>query len=446
MQQVNNLTMPHGRVDAPEPYGEISSALHRFYKGKMAVTLKVPITSAEDFAIFYTPGVAGPCREIFKDPEKIYEYTNLGNQVAIITDGSRILGLGNIGRAGLPVMEGKALIYKYFGDVDAFPICLSTQDPDEIVQATKWIASSFGGINLEDISSPKCFQIFKRLTEELEIPVFYDDYQGTAIVVLAGLLNALKLVGKQMESLHVAFVGAGTASIGCMRLMTAAGVKPGNMVIADSRGIIYEGRENMEAYKTEIAKMTNDSKTKGGIKEALKGADIAVCLSRPGPGILTKEMILTMADRPIVFALANPVPEILPDDAKKAGARVVATGRSDLPNQVNNSLGFPGIFRGVLDVRATGINTEMMLSAAHEIARFAEEKGLREDYIVPDMMDLPLYPRVAAAVGESAVSTGMARIKLSRQALRENAESRIDKYQRSLHSLVKNGFIANNTS
>jgi len=425
-----------------KPYGQIANEWHRFYRGKLAVTLKVPITSYEDFAVWYTPGVAQPCREIAEEPDQIFDYTNVGNSVAIVTDGSRVLGLGNMGRAGLPVMEGKALLYKYLGDVDAFPICLSTQDPNEIVQATKWIAPSFGGINLEDIDAPKSFYVFERLTKELEIPVFYDDCQGTAMVVLAGLLNALKVVGKKLSGLRLTVVGAGAAAIGSTRLMIEAGVRAENLVMVDSKGIIYDERGDLNKYKAEMAKMTNKIGLRGGIHDALRGADVVVALSKSGPGIITEEMVSSMADRPIVFALANPVPEILPEEAKKAGAKVVATGRPDFPNQVNNAVCFPAVFRGMLDVRARGINTGMMLAVAHEIAKFAEEQGLREDHIIPTIMDSAMYPRVAATAGKAAVETGLARVKLSYEALRENAELRISKYQQSLKLLVKEGFVS----
>jgi malate dehydrogenase (oxaloacetate-decarboxylating) len=414
---------------------------HRFYKGKLSIIPKVPIRSLEEIAVWYTPGVAYPCREIEKNPEKIFEYTGVGNLVAIITDGSRILGLGNIGKAGLPVMEGKSLLFKYFGDVDAFPICLSTQDPDEVVQATKWISPSFGGINLEDIDTPKSFHIFERLTKELEIPVFYDDYQGTAIVVLAAMLNSLKIVGKKLAQLHLTVVGAGAAAIGTTRLLIEAGVKAGNIIMVDSKGIIYDGREDLNNHKSEMAKMTNITGARGYIRDALKGTDAVIALSRPGPGIITGDMVSSMADKAIVFALANPIPEILPEDAKKAGAKIVATGRSDFPNQVNNSIAFPAIFRGILDVRARGINTEMLLAAAHEIAKLAEEQGIGEDHILPTMMDSSLYPRVAAAVGEASIKTGFARIKISHQELKENAESRISRVQQSLKLLAEEGFI-----
>jgi malate dehydrogenase (oxaloacetate-decarboxylating) len=414
---------------------------HRFYKGKLSIIPKVPITSLEDIAVWYTPGVAYPCREIERNPEKLFEYTGVGNLVAIITDGSRILGLGNIGRAGLPVMEGKSLLFKYFGDVDAFPICLSTQDPDEIIQAIKWIAPSFGGINLEDIDTPKSFYVFEQLTKELNIPVFYDDYQGTAIVVLAAMLNSLKIVGKKLSKLHLTIVGAGAAAIGSTRLLLDAGAKAENILMVDSKGIIFDGRQDLKNYKLEMAKMTNILGVKGNICDALKEVDAVVALSKPGPGIITGDMVSSMADDAIVFALANPNPEILPEDAKKAGAKIVATGRSDFPNQVNNSIGFPAFFRGILDVRARGINTEMLLAAAHEIAKLAEEKGIKEDHILPTMMDSNLYPRVAAVVGEAAVKTGLARIKKSYREIKENAEYRISRSQQSMRLLAEKGFI-----
>jgi malate dehydrogenase (oxaloacetate-decarboxylating) len=426
----------------PKSLGKIASEWHKFYRGKLAVSLKVPVTSFEDFAVWYTPGVAEPCEEIVADQEKIFDYTNVGNSVAIVTDGSRVLGLGNIGSAGLPVMEGKAILFKYLGDVDAFPILLSSQDPDEIVQTVKCIAPSFGAINLEDIDAPKCFHIFEKLTKELDIPVFHDDQQGTSIVVLGGLLNALKIVGKRLGEIRVAVVGAGAASIASTRLIIEAGARAGDIVMVDSKGTLYDGRDSMDEYKAVLARMTNKTGIRGGISKALEGADVVIALSRPGPSVISEEMVSKMADRPIVFALANPVPEITPDEAKKGGAAVVATGGSDFPNQVNNSIVFPGFFRGMLDVRAKGINTMMMLSAANEIAKFAEEEGLKEDHIIPTMMDAELYPRVAAAVGTTAADTGNARVKLSYNELKESAERRISRYQRSLQLLVREGFIA----
>ncbi|MGQ9544027.1 MAG: NAD(P)-dependent malic enzyme [Candidatus Bathyarchaeia archaeon] len=424
-----------------EPYGKMSVEWHRLYRGKVAVTLKTPITSYEDLAILYAPGVAQPCIEISEDEEKIYEYTNVGNFVAVVTDGSRVLGLGNIGRAGMPVIEAKALLFKYLGDVDAFPIILSTQEPDEIVQAVKWISQSFGGVNLEDIDAPKCFEIYDKLSKELDIPVFHDDQHGTAIVILAALVNALKLVGKRLGDLHVTMVGAGTAALASARLLIEAGVKAEGIVMVDSKGIIYEGRPGLDRYKAEMAAKTNRGMLKGGVREALKGADVVIALSKPGPGVLTGDMVSTMNDDPIVFALANPTPEILPEEAFEAGARIVATGRADYPNQINNSVCFPAVFRGLLDVRATGINTPIMLEAAREIGRFAEEQGLREDHIIPTMMDTDLYPRVAATVGVAAANSGLARVKSTYDELRMNAEIRIFRYRRSLQLLMREGII-----
>jgi malate dehydrogenase (oxaloacetate-decarboxylating) len=386
--------------------------------------------------------VADPCREIHANKEKVFEYTNKANFIAVVTDGSRVLGLGNIGpEAGMPVMEGKSLLFKYLGDVDAFPICLGTQDPDEIIQATKWIAPTFGGINLEDIDAPKCFYIFEKLSKELEIPVFHDDQQGTAIVTLAGLLNALKFVGKKIGQIQIAQLGAGAAGIATTKLLIAAGAKPGNIIMVDSKGILIEGREDLDPYKAEVAKITNKERRTGGIAEAIKGSDVVIGLSKPGPGVISEEMVKSMASEPIVFAMANPEPEIVPDVAKKAGAKIVATGRSDYPNQINNSIGFPAIFRGMLDVRATAINTQMMLAAAYEIAKCAEEKGLREDRIIPTMAETEVYSREAAAVAGAAVDSGVARVKISFEEERENAEKRISQYKKLVTSLMRQGFI-----
>ncbi|MBS7650191.1 MAG: NADP-dependent malic enzyme [Candidatus Bathyarchaeia archaeon] len=424
-----------------EPYGKMAVEWHRFYKGKIGVTIKTPITSYEDLAILYAPGVAQPCIEIDEDKEKIYEYTNVGNFVAVITDGSRVLGLGNIGRAGMPVIEAKALLFKYLGDVDAFPIFISTQDPDEIVQAVKWISQSFGGVNLEDIDAPKCFDIYDRLSKELDIPVFHDDQHGTAIVVLAALKNALKLAGKKLKELHIVMVGAGTAALASAKLLIEAGANAEDMIIVDSKGILYQDRPDMDKYKVEMAAKTNRRMMKGSLRDALKGADVAIALSKPGPGVLTRDMISTMADKPIIFALANPTPEIPPEEALEAGAKIVATGRADYPNQINNSICFPAVFRGLLDVRARGVNTSIMLAAAYEIGRYAEEQGLSEKHILPTMMDTDLYPRVAAAVGRAAIESGVARVKHTYEDLMEMAQLRISRYRKTLHLLMKEGII-----
>lgn len=331
--------------------------LHPFYRGKLAVTPKCPIRTLDDFAIWYTPGVAAPCREIAEHPERVYAHTNKGNFVAIVSDGTRVLGLGDIGpHAALPVMEGKAVLFKYLGGVDAFPLCLGTKDPEEIIQACKWLAPTFGGINLEDIAKPKCFSILDRLRVELDIPVWHDDQQGTAAVILAGLRNALKVVNKTKEEARIVLIGVGAANVAVARVLPTAGFSPGNLMLVDTKGILHRDREDLHtpdnAVKWSLCERSNHEQRRGGIAEALKGADVCVALSRSGPGVIKPEWVASMARDAILFACANPVPEIWPWEAKEAGARIVATGRSDFPNQVNNSLGFPAIFRGVLDVRA----------------------------------------------------------------------------------------------
>jgi malate dehydrogenase (oxaloacetate-decarboxylating) len=379
--------------------------LHPFYKGKIEVIPKCRIRSFEDFAIWYTPGVAAVCKDIHKDAEKAYEMTNKWNFVAVISDGTRVLGLGDIGpEAGLPVMEGKALLYKYLGGVDAFPLCLDTRDPEEIIQAVKWLQPTFGGINLEDIAHPKCFHILDTLRKEMEIPVWHDDQQGTACVTVAGLLNAVKIVDKKMGDIRVAMIGAGAANIAISRLIITAGVNPENIVAVDSKGILHKDRGDRETLKTKykekwhLCEITNPKGIKGDIKEAMEGSDVVISASKPGPGVIKKEWVESMAKDPIVFAEANPIPEIWPWEAKEAGAKIVATGRSDFPNQTNNSLGFPGIFRGALDIRATKITDEMCIEAAKELAKVAEDHGLSEDYIIPNMDQWEVFPREAVAV------------------------------------------------
>jgi len=399
---------------------------HPFYGGKIEVVPKCPVRSFNDFAIWYTPGVAEPCKIINKDAKEAYNHTNKWNSVAVVSDGTRVLGLGDIGpEAGLPVMEGKCMLFKYLGGVDAVPICLDTKDPDEIIQAVKWLQPSFGGINLEDISHPKCFKILDTLREECRIPVWHDDQQGTATIVVAGLINALKMVGKRLDQATFAMLGAGAAGIAISRVMHAAGVPYKNIIMCDSKGILHPGRVDlMERYpeKWFMAERSNGEGLQGGPSEAMKGADVVVAASTPGPDTIKKEWVSGMADDSIVFATANPIPEIWPWDAKEAGARIVATGRSDFENQVNNSLGFPGIFRGTLDVRAKTITDEMCIAAALEIAKTAEDKGLREDFIVPDMDDWEVFPREATAVGMKAIEQGIALKKLSRSELYETAE------------------------
>jgi malate dehydrogenase (oxaloacetate-decarboxylating) len=422
--------------------------LHPFYRGKIEVIPKCRITSFEDFAIWYTPGVAAPCKKIHADKENAYEMTNKWNFVAVISDGSRVLGLGDIGpEAGLPVMEGKALLYKYLGGVDAFPLCLDANDGDDIIQAVKWLQPTFGGINLEDISHPKCFHILDTLRKEMEIPVWHDDQQGTACVTVAGLLNAVKIVGKRMEDIRVAMIGAGAANIAISRLIVIAGVNPENIIAVDSKGILHKDRGDRETLRTKykekwhLCETTNPKGIKGDVKEAMEGADVVISASKPGPGVIKKEWVEQMADDPIVFAEANPIPEIWPWEAQEAGARIIATGRSDFPNQVNNSLGFPGIFRGALDIRATKITDEMCIEAAKELAKVAEDNGINEDYIIPNMDQWEVFPREAVAVGSMGIEQGVARIKRPAEERFKIAESIIKKAREEVQLLMKEGFI-----
>jgi malate dehydrogenase (oxaloacetate-decarboxylating) len=423
--------------------------LHPFYQGKIQVIAKCAIRSLDDFAIYYTPGVAEPCKAIEADKGMVYELTNKWNSVAVVSDGSRVLGLGDIGpEAGLPVMEGKALLFKYLGGVDAFPICLDTKNPDEIIQAVKWLQPSFGGINLEDIASPKCFYILDRLRAEMEIPVWHDDQQGTATVTLAGLINALKLVGKKLGDVIVSMIGAGAANIAISRVLFAAGARPENYIIVDSKGILHPGRKDLEQEqgqyidKWKLCQITNAERRTGGIAEALRGVDVCIALSKPGPGVIQPDWIKGMAQDAIVFACANPIPEIWPWEAKEAGARIVATGRSDFPNQVNNSLGFPAIFRGALDVRARTITDEMCIAAAHALAQSAEKRGLSEDSIAPTMWEREAYMNEAVATGMKAQEQGVARISRSAEELRQSAETMIRGAQELTAFLMKEGFIA----
>jgi len=424
---------------------EDAMRLHPFYKGKIEMVSKCVIRDFNDFAIWYTPGVAAPCQAIAKDKELVYEYTNKWNTVAVVSDGTRILGLGDIGpEAGLPVMEGKALIFKYLGGVDAIPICLDTKEPEEIITAVKWLQPSFGGINLEDISQPKCFHILDTLRREMDIPVWHDDQQGTAAVTLAGLINGLKLVGKKIDQVKVAMIGAGGANIAVARVIMAAGVDPEKIIMCDSKGTLHKGRRELKEThkeKWEICLKTNKEDIVGGIPEAMKGADVVIALSKPGPDTIKKEWVAAMAPDAIVFACANPVPEIWPWEAKEAGAKVVATGRSDFPNQVNNSLGFPGIFRGTLDVRARTITDEMCIAAAYELAKTAEDRGISEDYLIPTMDDWEVFPREAVAVAMKAQEQGVARLKLSEEELYERASTLIKRAREETQLLMKERFI-----
>ncbi len=423
--------------------------MHPFYKGKVEVALKSCVRDFDDFAIWYTPGVAAPCRAIEENPELVYEHTHKGNTVAVVSDGTRVLGLGDIGpKAGLPVMEGKALLFKYLGGVDAWPIMLDTKDADKIIESTLLIQPGFGGVNLEDLSQPKCFRILDTLREQAEIPVWHDDQQGTATVTLAGLINALKLVGKKIGEAQIVFVGSGASNVACSRLIFASGATPALCRVVDSKGILHKKRKDLEASKDEyvdkwrLCQITNEDGREGGIPEALDGADVVIALSKPGPGTLRSEWISKMAKDSIVFACANPVPEIWPWEATEAGAVIVATGRSDFPNQVNNSLGFPGIFRGTLDVRASTITDTMCLAAATALAEMAEKKGLTPEYILPTMDEWEVYPREAAAVAAKAVEEGLARNPMTYEEELKNAEEIIRRSRGLTTLMMEEGFIA----
>jgi malate dehydrogenase (oxaloacetate-decarboxylating) len=428
---------------------EDAPRLHKFYKGKVGVSVKCRVRDFNDFAIWYTPGVAAVCKEIHQDREKAYEYTNKWNNVAVISDGTRVLGLGDIGpEAGLPVMEGKGLLYKYLGGVDAFPLCLNEKDPDKIIDICKALQPSFGGFNLEDIAQPKCFKILDTLRAECEIPVWHDDQQGTACVTVAGLLNALKIVKKNIQEIKCTVVGSGASGINIARLIMTAGASPENMLSVDSKGILSRDRADRETLqakfkeKWEICLRTNPRCKQGQIPDAIKGADVLVCVSTPGPGTIKPEWIKTMAPNSIVFAEANPIPEIWPWEATEAGARIVATGRSDFPNQVNNSLGFPGIFRGALDVRAKTITDEMCLAAANELAQVAYDKGISEEYIIPNMDEWTVFPREAVAVGTKAIEQGVARKNIPAAERFKMAEEIIRQARAEVQLMMKEGYIA----
>ena len=380
-------------------YNEESLKMHEAHQGKISVVSKVPLKTKDDLSTAYTPGVAEPCRKIHENVGDAYKYTAKGNLVAVVTDGTAVLGLGDIGpEAAMPVMEGKAVLFKAFGNVDAFPICLNTKNVDEIVETVKRIAPTFGGVNLEDISAPRCFEIEERLKKELDIPVFHDDQHGTAVVCLAGIINALKIVGKKAEDTQVVINGAGAAGIAICKLLLSYGI--GNVILCDRTGAVVSGRENMNPVKEEIAKITNKHQEKGSLSDVLRGKDIFLGVS--APNTLTKEMVRSMAKDPIIFAMANPVPEIMPEEAKEAGAAVIATGRSDFPNQINNVLVFPGIFRGALDAHATKITEEMKMAAAKAIASLVDEKELSPEYIIPGAFDERVAKLVAEQVMEVA--------------------------------------------
>ena len=388
-------------------YGQIALEKHAEWKGKIEITARAAVDSAEALSIAYTPGVAAPCLEIQKNPEKSYELTRRWNTVAVVTDGTAVLGLGDIGpEAGMPVMEGKCVLFKAFGDVDAFPLCLRTHDVDEIVRTVSLLAGSFGGINLEDIAAPRCFEIERKLKECCDIPIFHDDQHGTAVITLAGLMNALKVVGKKIEDVKIVTSGAGAAGIAIIRLLMAMGLK--NVIMTDRRGAIYEGREGLNPVKEEMAKITNFNREAGTLADVIKGADVFIGVS--APGTLTQDMVRTMAKDPSIFACANPTPEIFPDEAKAAGAAVVSTGRSDFPNQINNVLCFPGIFRGALDVRASDINDAMKIASAKALAALVSDEELCADYILPKAFDPRVKDAVAKAAAQAARESGVARI------------------------------------
>ncbi len=388
-------------------YAKESLRLHEEWRGKIEVVATVPVKSKDDLSLAYTPGVAQPCLEIQKDIEKSYELTRRHNLCAVITDGTAVLGLGDIGpEAGMPVMEGKCVLFKAFGGVDAFPLCVKTKDVDEFVETVYNISGSFGGINLEDIAAPRCFEIERKLKEKCDIPIFHDDQHGTAVITLAGLTNALKVVGKKKEDVRIVTSGAGAAAISIVKLLLSAGFR--HVTMCDRKGAIYAGREGLNWIKEEMAQVTNLERKAGTLADALVGADVFIGVS--APGTVTTEMVKTMAKDPIIFACANPTPEIFPDDARAGGARVISTGRSDYPNQINNVLAFPGIFRGAFDVRASDINEEMKMAAARALAGLISDEELCADYIIPKAFDPRVGPAVAKAVAEAARATGVARI------------------------------------
>jgi len=422
--------------------------LHPLYRGKMQLLPRCPIRDFRDFAIWYTPGVAAPCRAIQERPELVYEHTNKGNCIAIISDGTRVLGLGDIGpEAGLPVMEGKALLFKYLGGVDAVPLCLRTRHPDEFIRTVKVLEPSFGGINLEDIAQPKCFRILDTLRAEMSIPVWHDDQQGTATVLLAGLLNALKVVGKALGQVKIAMIGMGAANVASYRLLKAAGINPAAVIACDSKGVLHKRRHDIEERQAEFADKwrvcceTNPERVSGGIGEALRGADVCIAFAKSDPDLIKPEWVKNMARNAIVFACSNPLPEMYPWDAREAGARVVGTGRGDFPNQINNSLGFPAIFRGTLDVRARTITEGMALAAAGELARFAEARGIREDDIIPRMDEWEVFPREAVATAMKAQEQGIARLSKTCEQVYDHAAKVIHDAREATQLLMKERYI-----
>ncbi|MCA6070418.1 MAG: NADP-dependent malic enzyme [Endomicrobium sp.] len=423
---------------------KIARKLHPFYRGKIEVVPKCRVKSLDDFSIWYSPGVAAVCTDICNNPELVYEYTNKWNSVAVVSDGTRVLGLGDIGpEAGMPVMEGKALLYKYLGGVDAYPICLGTKDEKEIIQTVKILQPSFGGVNLEDIEQPKCFPVLNTLRKECHIPIWHDDQQGTALVTLAGFINALKVVGKKIGKIKIAMVGAGAANICISRLLMLYGANPKNIVMVDVKGTLHKERFDLKNSPDHwsLAIDTNASDIRGGIREAMENSDAVIALSTPGPGVIKKEWIQTMAKNPIIFACANPTPEIWPWEAKEAGVAVVATGRSDFANQVNNSLGFPGVFRGALDIRASTITDTMCITAATELASCIADNKIKPDRILPTMNDWEIFPKIAAAIGVKAIKEKVAGKKLSYDKIYDNAKAIIKRSRAITDIMMKKGCI-----
>ena len=445
---MNDETIDALLAKAAKP-AEDAMRLHPYYRGKVQMMPKCRVEGLADFSVWYTPGVAAPCRAISEARELVYEHTNRANTIAIVSDGSRVLGLGDIGpEAGLPVMEGKALLFKYLGGVDAVPLCLRASDADDIVHAVKMVEPSFGGINLEDISAPKCFRVLQDLCAELDIPVWHDDQQGTATVLVAGLGNALKISGKSLQSARIALVGVGAANVAVYRLLMSVGVDPGGIVACDSRGVLHPQRGDLEEAQTEnpqkwrVCVESNAEGVRGGVSDAMRGADAVVAFSAPQPGIIQPAWVRSMAQRPVVFACANPQPEIWPWQAKEAGAAIVATGRSDFPNQLNNSLCFPGVFRGVLDVRARSITDSMALEAARALAGFAEGRGMREDDILPHMDEWDVHLQVAVATALEAQRSGIAGLRRSEHELLEAASQAMGNARAATAVLMREGLIA----
>ncbi|MBP7275975.1 MAG: NADP-dependent malic enzyme [Kiritimatiellae bacterium] len=444
-QNNKKLTAEELIARAEEPSRQ-AMAMHPFYRGKIETALKCPVRNFDDFAIWYSPGVAASCRAICDDPELAYEHTNKWNTVAVVSDGSRVLGLGDIGpKAGLPVMEGKALLYKYLGGVDGVPIMLDTKDPDRIIETVLMLQPGWGGVNLEDIAQPKCFRILNTLRERAEIPIWHDDQQGTATVILAGLLNALRVTGRSLGDVSIAFVGAGASNSTAARLIFGRGADPARCRVVDSRGLLHRGRSDVEAQKVEwaakwrLCEITNAEQRTGGIAEALRGADVVIACSKPGPDTLRADWIRAMNSDPIVFVCANPVPEIWPWEAAAAGAAIIATGRSDFPNQVNNSLCFPGLFRGALDVRARTITDEMCYASAEALAGMIEQP--KPDAILPTMDDWRIFPAQAVAVGMKAIEQGVARLSRTREELHDQAVALIRRSRDLTQTMMSRGFI-----